>query len=122
MMMRVITLCAAAFDSVMGMPAQSQKFTLQQAFSAPFASDLVASPQLGRFARIENQQGRRDLWMAQSDGSGKYVSKQLTSYDQDDGQERYQIAWTLDAAYTVEADVFQGHLMSTKLANTEQQH
>jgi len=96
MMMRVIALCAA-FASVAGMPAQSQNFTLQQALSAPFASDLVASPQLGRLAWVENQQGRRNLWMAKSDGSGKYVSKQLTSYDQDDGQEMYQIAWTPDA-------------------------
>ncbi len=97
MMMRVIALCAAAFASVTRMPAQSQNFTLQQALSAPFASDLVASPRLGRFAWIENQQGRRNLWMAKPDGSGKYVAKQLTSYDQDDGQEVYQIAWTPDA-------------------------
>jgi Tol biopolymer transport system component len=69
--------------------------------SAPFASDLVASPQLGRFAWIENQQGRRNLWMAKSDASGKYVSKQLTSYDQDDGQEMYQIAWTPDAEHLI---------------------
>ena len=68
MMMRVIALCAVALASVTGMPAQSQSFTLQQALSAPFASDLVASPQLGRFAWIENQQGRRNLWMAKSDG------------------------------------------------------
>ena len=101
MMIRVIALCAAAFASVMGMPAQSQKFTLQQALSAPFASDLVASPRLGRFAWIENQQGRRNLWMAQSDGSGKYVSKQLTSFEQDDGQEMYQIAWTPDAGHLI---------------------
>jgi dipeptidyl aminopeptidase/acylaminoacyl peptidase len=96
MTMRMIALCVA-FASISGILAQSQNFTLQQALSAPFASGLVASTQLGRFAWIENQQGRRNLWMAKSDGSGKYVSKQLTSYDQDDGQEMYQIAWTPDA-------------------------
>ncbi len=100
MMIRVIALCVT-FASVAGIPAQSQNFTIQQALSAPFASDLVASPRLGRFAWIENQQGRRNLWMAKSDGSGKYVSKQLTSYDQDDGQEMYQIAWTPDAEHLV---------------------
>jgi hypothetical protein len=141
MMMRVIALCAAAFASVMGMPVQSQNFTLQQALSAPFASDLVASPQLGRFAWIENQQGKRNLWMAKPDGSGKYVSKRLTLYDQDDGQEMYQIAWIPDAelvfpdeihgfllqrswlaAYTAEADFFRRHLMSPRPAMTEQKH
>src|SRR5260370_20564690 len=100
MMMRVIALCVA-FASVAEMPAQNRSFTLQQALSAPFASDLVASPRLGRFAWIENQQGRRNLWMAKSDGSGKYLSKQLTSYDQDDGQEVYQIAWTPDAEHLI---------------------
>ena len=100
MTMRVIALCVA-FASVAGMPAQSQNFTLQQALSAPFASDLVASPRLGRFAWIENQQGRRNLWMAKSDGSGKFASRQITSYDQDDGQEMYQIAWTPDADHLI---------------------
>jgi dipeptidyl aminopeptidase/acylaminoacyl peptidase len=83
------------------MPVQSQSFTLQQALSAPFASDLVASPRLGRIAWIENQQGRRNLWMAEPNGPGKYVVKQLTSYDQDDGQEMYQIAWTPDAEHLI---------------------
>src|ERR1700716_517720 len=96
MMMRAIVWCTVALGSVAGMPAQSQSFTLQQALSAPFASDLVASPRLGRLAWAENQQGRRNLWVAKPDGSGKYVSTQLTSYDQDDGQEVYQIAWTPD--------------------------
>ncbi len=100
-MMRVIVSYAVALASVVGMPAPGQSFTLQQALSAPFASDLVASPKLGRLAWIENQQGRRNLWIAEPDASGKYVSKRLTSYDQDDGQEMYQIAWTPDAEHLV---------------------
>jgi dipeptidyl aminopeptidase/acylaminoacyl peptidase len=79
------------------MPVPGQSFTLQQALSAPFASDLVASPKLGRLAWIENQQGRRNLWVAEPNASGKYVSRRLTSYDEDDGQEMYQVAWTPDA-------------------------
>jgi len=97
MMMRVIVRCAVALASVVAMPAPGQSFTLQQALSAPFASDLVASPKLGRLAWIENQQGKRNLWVAEPNASGKYVSKKVTSYDQDDGQEMYQIAWTPDA-------------------------
>ena len=98
--MRAIALCVTLLSGAC-MPAKSQSFTLQQALSAPFASDLVASPRLGRFAWIENQQGRRNFWMAKSDASGKYVSKQLTSFDQDDGQEMYQIAWTPDAEHLI---------------------
>src|ERR1035441_3124047 len=39
--------------------------------------------------------------MAESNGSGKYIAKQLTSYDQDDGQEMVQIAWTPDAEHLI---------------------
>ena len=101
MRMRVIVWCVVALASVTAMPAPGQSFTLQQALSAPFASDLVASPKLGRLAWIENQQGRRNLWIAEPNASGKYVSKRLTSYDQDDGQEMYQIVWTPDAEQLV---------------------
>jgi hypothetical protein len=105
-------------------PAESQSFTIGQALSTPFASDLVASPQLGRFAWIENQQGRRNLLMARPDGTGKYESKQLTSYNQDDGQEIHGFRLhrhRLDA-YKAEADFFQRHVMSSAQANKEPQH
>jgi len=100
-MMRVIAVSTIALTLLIGRPAESQGFTIEQALSAPFASDLVASSQLGRFAWIENQQGRRNLWIAQPNASGKYEAKRLTSYDQDDGQEMYQIAWTPDAQHLV---------------------
>jgi dipeptidyl aminopeptidase/acylaminoacyl peptidase len=100
-MLRAIAVCTVALALLAGRPAESQSFTLEHALSAPFASDLVASSQLGRFAWIENQQGRRNLWLAKPDGTGKYESKRLTSYDQDDGQEMYQIAWTPDAKHLI---------------------
>src|SRR5271156_2689209 len=96
MMTRVIVLCALAVAFVSGSPAKSQGFTLEQALSAPFASGLVASQKTGSLAWVENEQGRRNLWIATRDGSGKYMSKRLTSYNEDDGQEIYQVAWTPD--------------------------
>ncbi|RZU40562.1 S9 family peptidase [Edaphobacter modestus] len=77
--------------------AQTGNFTLEQALSAPFASDLTASPRLNRFAWAENERGKRNLWIAEQNADGRYQSKQLTSYNQDDGQEIYQIAWTPNA-------------------------
>lgn len=100
-MMRLIATCTVASTFLAGPAAPCQGFTLEQALSAPFASDLIGSRQLGRLAWIENQQGRRNLWVAEPDASGKYKSKQLTSYDQDDGQEMYQAAWTPDAQHLV---------------------
>ena len=95
--MRMIAVIGVALVSLAGWAARAQNFTLGQALSAPFASDLVASPVLSRFAWAEDVQGKRNLWIAEPDASGHYESKQLTSYDQDDGQELYQIAWTPDA-------------------------
>ncbi len=99
--MRAIAMCMAAVASLAGLSAQSQGFTIDQALSAPFASDLIASQQRGGFAWVENQEGRRNLWIGQPTSSGKYESKPLTSYDQDDGQEIYQIAWTPDAKHLI---------------------
>jgi dipeptidyl aminopeptidase/acylaminoacyl peptidase len=100
-MIRVMAVCTVVLTLFAGSSAESQGFTIDQALSAPFASDLVASPQLGRFAWVENEQGKRNLWMAQPDSSGRYQSKRLTSYDQDDGEEMYQVAWTPDAEHLV---------------------
>jgi dipeptidyl aminopeptidase/acylaminoacyl peptidase len=94
MMTRVIALCALTVACVLGPSAKGQSFTLEQALSAPFASELVASQKTGSLAWVENEQGKRNLWIATRDGLGKYASRRLTSYDQDDGQEMYQVAWT----------------------------
>jgi dipeptidyl aminopeptidase/acylaminoacyl peptidase len=101
MMTRVIALCALAAALVSASPARGQGFTLEQALSAPFASGLVASQKTGSLAWIENEQGKRNLWIATRDGSGKYVSRRLTSYNKDDGQEMYQVAWTPDGEHLV---------------------
>ena len=77
---------------------QSQDFTLEQALSAPFATNLVASSKPGQVAWMENLQGQRNLWLATPDSSGKLIPKELTSYNSDDGQEMYNIAWTPDAS------------------------
>jgi dipeptidyl aminopeptidase/acylaminoacyl peptidase len=81
--------------------AMGQSFTLKQALSAPFASDLVASPKLGRFAWVENEQGKRNVWIAIPGENGKFEAKRLTAYNEDDGQEVFDIAWTPDAQHIV---------------------
>lgn len=76
----------------------AQSFTLDQALSAPFSSQLTSAPARGAFAWITNQQGRRNLWVATLNTDGKtYSSQQLTKYSQDDGIEIGDIAWTPDA-------------------------
>jgi dipeptidyl aminopeptidase/acylaminoacyl peptidase len=85
----------------------AQSFTLQQALSAPFNSELTAAPAGGRFAWMANAEGRRNVWVAgpriESPGGAGYFARQVTRYEQDDGQELGEIAWTPDGemiAYT----------------------
>lgn len=81
-------------------PAESS-FTLEQVMSAPFVSDLTAAPAGGRVAWIANQQGRRNIWVAQL--GARTDAQQITHYDADDGQEISGLAWSADGewlAYT----------------------
>src|SRR5690349_21462960 len=76
--------------------AAAGSFTIDQIMSAPFASDLVAAPTRASVAWIENEQGRRNIWMA---AGPSWTARKLTSFDQDDGQEIAQLAWASDASY-----------------------
>jgi Tol biopolymer transport system component len=66
--------------------AQNRAFTVEQIFSAPFPSDLVAAPAHGRFAWVFNLRGSRNIWIAEPSGES-FKSRQVTSYKGDDGQD-----------------------------------
>ncbi|HEX7158977.1 MAG TPA: prolyl oligopeptidase family serine peptidase, partial [Edaphobacter sp.] len=97
-MMKYALACLTTLLCLTTSLAYSQSFTLEQALSAPFASELVAGPKPGTAAWMENLQGWRNLWVAIRDTSGKFTAKQLTAYNEDDGQEMYDVAWTPDSA------------------------
>ncbi len=59
-------------------------FTLEQILSAPFPTTLVAAPNHGKLAWVQNAEGKRNIWVALEPG---YEARQLTRYDKDDGQE-----------------------------------
>jgi dipeptidyl aminopeptidase/acylaminoacyl peptidase len=75
--------------------AGAQSFTLQQVMSAPFTSELQAAPAGGRFLWIANQEGKRNIWVAEKSGSA-YTVHRVTSDDADDGIDLGDIAWTPD--------------------------
>ena len=97
------TLCLAALIVGFLSPAAfSQSFTMQQALSAPFPLNLSTAPAKGRIAWEAIIEGRRNIWMAEPDASGKgYALRQLTHYTEDDGQELNDLRWTSDAANIV---------------------
>ena len=93
---------AIALLTARQLPAQQKPFTIAQALSAPFTSDLTAAPAKGRLAWVANIGGCRNLWVAEPAPSGKgYVSRQVTHYTEDDGMEINTPEWNPDAAAIV---------------------
>ena len=79
-------------------PRGQQSFTLQQVMSAPFAADLTAAPSNNALAWTANVEGKRNIWVAvRSGGDSAYVSRQITDYEYDDGQQIGELGWSPDA-------------------------
>jgi len=70
-----------------------QNFTLEQVMSAPFPSDLTASKTGSRIAWALNEQGKRNVWVAEGPD---FKARRLTSYVEDDGQEISSISFSAD--------------------------
>jgi dipeptidyl aminopeptidase/acylaminoacyl peptidase len=72
-------------------------FTIEQVLSAPFPSDLTASP-TGKLAWVSNARGVRNIIVAEPPA---YQARAVTPYTADDGQELAQLRWTPDGAALV---------------------
>jgi dipeptidyl aminopeptidase/acylaminoacyl peptidase len=70
-----------------------ESFTLEQILSAPFNSELVAAKRVNRIAWTSNQQGKRNIWVAEAPD---YAARQLTSYQEDDGGELSDLRFSAD--------------------------
>ncbi len=79
----------------------AQSFTLEQVMSAPFNSQLRAAPVGERFVWVADQEGRRNLWVAEAGSDGSYTARALTHYDTDEGIEIGDITWTPDGESVV---------------------
>src|SRR5258705_276471 len=74
--------------------AQAQeRFTLEQALSAPFPANLVASKTDNRIAWTLDEQGKRNVWVAEGP---EFKARRLTSYLEDDGQELSSLSFSTD--------------------------
>jgi dipeptidyl aminopeptidase/acylaminoacyl peptidase len=74
------------------------QFTLEQALSAPFPTELTASPARAKLAWVFNEGGARNVWIAEAP---EYRGRRLTSYRQDDGEEILELRWSPDARFLV---------------------
>lgn len=77
---------------------QNNSFTIEQVLSAPFPESLVAAPKGQRIAWTFNAEGKRNVWFAEGPG---FKARQLTPYNQDDGQEITQLSFTADGRFVV---------------------
>ena len=80
-------------------PAAAQApFSLQQVRSYPFPSGLVAATRAPRLAWAFNEEGRRNIWVAEGPS---YAARRLTRFDRDDGQELSSLTISADGRSVV---------------------
>ena len=91
---RALGVALGAFVFCLSAGAQKPPFTLEQVLSAPFPSDLTAAKSSNRVAWVFNQQGKRNIWVAEAPG---FSARQLTKYNEDDGQELSDLRFSSDA-------------------------
>lgn len=89
-----LLLFAWMLASVLGVLAQSQ-FTLEQVLGSPFPTGLVSAPQANRVAWVFDAKGVRNVWIADGPGFAG-TARQLTHYNQDDGQPIASVRLTPD--------------------------
>ncbi len=70
-----------------------ESFTLEQVMKAPFPSNLVAAKTGNRIAWAVNQEGKRNIWVAEGP---QFAARQVTSYQQDDGEELSELHFSAD--------------------------
>src|SRR3954469_21057651 len=78
--------------------APPSPFTVLQIKSYPFPNQLTASPTGGRIAWTFNEQGKRNVWVAEAPD---FKPRRLTNYDVDDGQELTSILISADGKFVV---------------------
>jgi len=69
-------------------------FTIRDVLSAPFLSELHASPTGNMAAWLANDRGSRNIWVADVSGDGSRGARQLTGYTGDDGVDMGELRWT----------------------------
>ena len=99
--MRVASLVlipAMALITIATPMVRAQSFTIQQVKSYPFPDELTTSATTSRLAYALNEQGRRNIWVAEAPA---FTPRQLTSYTRDDGQELTSVQISADGKFVI---------------------
>lgn len=81
-----------------GQARPSAGFTLEQVKSHPFPNNLVAASTVDRIAWAFNEQGKRNIWVAEGP---EFRARQLTPYATDDGQDFSSVSLSPDGNWVV---------------------
>src|SRR5258706_7591774 len=89
-------ICGISFLLLMALtPAYAQQsFTLEQIMGTPFPSDLVAAKSAPRIAWVLDEQGKRNIYVAEAPD---FKGRRLTAYLEEDGQELSSLQFSADA-------------------------
>lgn len=93
-------ICAAMLISLLtiSLPLGADSFTLNEVMSYAFPTHLVVSPVGDRIAWISNEDGLRNVWVAEGPD---YTCRKLTQYAEDDGQELSELAFNFDGTILI---------------------
>ena len=83
-----------AFLVVASNARAQQSFTLEQVMSAPFPSNLTAAKSAPRIAWVLDEQGRRNIYVAEAPD---FKARRVTAYLEEDGQELSSLQFSADA-------------------------
>src|SRR5216110_4005516 len=89
----VLSSSAAAAQATRAAP-----FTLDQVRSYPYPTELTAAATGARIAWAFNEQGRRNIYVAEGPS---FTPRRLTNYDRDDGQELSSVTVAANARWVV---------------------
>ncbi|MEZ5291431.1 MAG: prolyl oligopeptidase family serine peptidase [Vicinamibacterales bacterium] len=81
-----------------GLARQSAGLSLEVLLSAPFTSEIVAAPSGARVAWVFDEQGARNVWVAEGPA---FTGRRLTTFKEDDGQDITDLAFTADGGAVV---------------------
>jgi dipeptidyl aminopeptidase/acylaminoacyl peptidase len=94
-----LTLTASVGADRRAVQARQQGFfSVEQILSAPYPTELVASPSGARVAWVFDDRGVRNVWVAEGPA---FVGRRLTDYQHDDGQEITGLSFSPDGAALV---------------------
>ncbi|MGH7673448.1 MAG: S9 family peptidase [Gemmatimonadales bacterium] len=94
----LLVLATLASPSTAQRAPRPAAFTLAQVRSYPFPNELTAAATGARIAWALNEQGRRNLYVAEGPA---FEARPLTRYDADDGQELTSVAVSPDGRWVV---------------------